>query len=96
MLYSQRYYKEKFGRICSFGYNVDSFGHNGMLPQLLTLGGMDSYVMMRPDKGENPGLPTGLFRWQSPDGSVVTTFRLPFGYGDCSLHDFDGAERART
>lgn len=92
MLYSQRYYKEKFGRICSFGYNVDSFGHNGMLPQLLTLGGMDSYVMMRPDKGENPGLPTGLFRWQSPDGSVVTTFRLPFGYGDCSLHDFDGAE----
>ncbi len=29
-LYSQRYYKEMFGKHARFGYNVDSFGHNGM------------------------------------------------------------------
>ena len=34
-LVSQRYFLEKFGRIATVGYNVDPFGHNGMLPQLL-------------------------------------------------------------
>lgn len=82
MLYSQRYYLEKFGRICEFGYNVDSFGHNGMLPQLLKHGGMNAYVFMRPDKVENSALPTGLFIWQSPDGSRALTFRLTMSYGD--------------
>ena len=48
MLYSQRYFKEKFGRIATVGYNVDSFGHNGNLPQLLRHGGMRGYIMMRP------------------------------------------------
>ena len=81
MLYSQRYYKEKFGQICKFGYNVDSFGHNGMLPQLLKHGGMNAYVFMRPDKSENAKLPNGLFNWASPDGSTALTFRLTTGYG---------------
>ncbi|MEI6580176.1 MAG: alpha-mannosidase, partial [Eubacteriales bacterium] len=81
MLYSQRYYMSKFGKICEFGYNVDSFGHNGMLPQLLKHGGMNAYVMMRPDKHENPSLPTALFNWESPDGSNALTFRIPDGYG---------------
>lgn len=85
MLYSQRYYLEKFGRICEFGYNVDSFGHNGMLPQLLKHGGMKAYVFMRPDKVENSALPTGLFIWQSPDGSRALTFRLTMSYVDDSF-----------
>lgn len=34
-LYSQRYFREKFGKIAKTGYNVDSFGHNGNLPQIL-------------------------------------------------------------
>ena len=34
-LYSQRYFNEKFGIMAKTGYNVDSFGHNGMLPQIL-------------------------------------------------------------
>ena len=47
-LYSQRYLKEKFGKICRIGSNVDSFGHNHVLPQILKKSGMDSYVFMRP------------------------------------------------
>lgn len=85
MLYSQRFYMEKFGKIAEFGYNVDSFGHNGMLPQLLKHGGMNAYVFMRPDNNENPGLPIGLFNWESPDGSTALTFRLTMGYGDDSF-----------
>ncbi|GIQ65844.1 hypothetical protein PACILC2_44120 [Paenibacillus cisolokensis] len=34
-LYGQRYFKEKLGVTAKVGYNVDSFGHHGMLPQIL-------------------------------------------------------------
>ena len=49
-LYAQRYFKEKFGVTAHTGYNVDSFGHNGMLPQILKKSGMDNYVFMRPGR----------------------------------------------
>lgn len=80
ILYTQQYFKEKFGRIATTGYNADSFGHNGMLPQLLRKGGMDSYVFMRPGPHEKD-LPGSLFEWYSPDGSHVTAFRIPISYG---------------
>ncbi len=80
-LYSQLYYYEKFGKICNVGYNVDSFGHNGMLPQLLKKGGMNAYVMMRPGMHENDEIPENLFWWDSADGSRIMTYRIPDGYG---------------
>ena len=79
LLYSQRYFQETFGRTVTVGYNVDSFGHNGMLPQLLREAGIDCYVFSRPGKEEKEGLPN-LFLWESPDGSRVTAFRTVFGY----------------
>ena len=75
-LYSQRYYLEKFKIICKTGYNVDSFGHNGMLPQILSKSGMDYYVFMRPEDHEKSGVPP-VFNWQSDDGSSVLTFKIP-------------------
>lgn len=78
-LYAQRYFNEKFGKMASVGYNVDSFGHNAMLPQILKKSGMDSYVFMRPSPEENPTLDT-LFNWESPDGSRVTAYRIPISY----------------
>ena len=88
-LYSQLYYYEKFGDICKIGYNVDSFGHSGMLPQLLTKGGMRCYVMMRPGMHENPEIPENLFWWDSPDGSRVLTYRIPESYGVSGQEDID-------
>lgn len=78
-LYSQRYYKEKFGVTAKTGYNVDSFGHNGMLPQLLKKCGMDNYVFMRPSDNEKE-LPGNLFIWKSLDGSEVIAFKIPISY----------------
>lgn len=78
-LITQRYFKEKFGRIARVGYNVDSFGHAGTLPMILSAGGMHSYVFMRPWAGEKR-LPSDLFRWESPDGSRVTAYRITYGY----------------
>jgi alpha-mannosidase len=83
-LYSQRYFLEKFGVTAKAGYNVDSFGHNGMLPQILKKSGMDYYVFMRPGKVENSAVPTPLFWWESKDGSRVLAFRIPNGYGSWS------------
>lgn len=51
-LYGQRYFREKLGVTAHTGYNVDSFGHNGMLPQILKKQGMDNYVFMRPGRHE--------------------------------------------
>jgi alpha-mannosidase len=78
-LYGQRYFKEKFGVTAKVGYNVDSFGHHGMLPQLLKKSGLDYYVFLRPGPHEK-GLPGRLFLWQSDDGSSVLAFRIPFEY----------------
>lgn len=78
-LYGQRYFKEKFGVTAKVGYNVDSFGHAGSLPQILKKSGMDYYVMMRPMPNEK-GLPGRLFHWESDDGSRVLTFRILFEY----------------
>ncbi len=78
-LYSQRYFYEKFGKIARTGYNVDSFGHNGMLPQILKKSGMNNYVFMRPGNHEKD-LPGQLFRWVSPDGSSVLAARLSDPY----------------
>lgn len=83
LLYSQRYFREKFGKIATVGYNVDSFGHNGMLPQLLRQAGIDSYVYLRPNTvDEKPELQAHLFRWQSPDGSEVLAYHIPKEYSD--------------
>jgi alpha-mannosidase len=78
-LYGQRYFWEKLGVTATVGYNVDSFGHHGMLPQILAKMGMDSYVFMRPQEHEKD-LPGRLFWWEADDGSRVLTFRIPYAY----------------
>lgn len=78
-LYGQRYFNEKFGKMAVTGYNVDSFGHNGNLPQILKKSGLDNYVFMRPMPLEK-GLPGRVFWWKSEDGSKVLAYRIPYEY----------------
>lgn len=73
-LYAQRYFQEKFGVTCKTGSNVDSFGHNPMLPQILKKSGMEEYVFMR------PRLETPVFVWESMDGSRINAISLPSEY----------------
>ncbi|MCC7354885.1 MAG: alpha-mannosidase [Anaerolineae bacterium] len=80
-LYGQRFFREKFGLTCRVGYCVDSFGHHGMMPQLLRQGGFQFYVFMRPGRAENPNVPRGPFWWESPDGSRVLAYSLLSAYG---------------
>ena len=80
-LYSQRAFRRLTGRMARTGYCVDSFGHNGMTPQLLRQGRMENYVFMRPGAHENAAL-ADLFRWRAPDGSETLTYRIPVSYND--------------
>lgn len=91
-LYSQNYYLEKFGVAATVGYNVDSFGHTAMLPQILKKSGMDAYVYMRPAEDSEMDYPfkNRTFLWKSPDGSVVPTFRILSSY--CSRNASEHAQ----
>ena len=91
-LYSQKYYQKEFGVTCKTGYNVDSFGHNAMLPQLLKLSGMDNYVYMRPMDELEKKYPflQNAFIWQGVDGSQVKTYRIPAHVTAGGYGTFDG------
>ena len=69
-LYGQRALREMFGQQAVTGYNVDSFGHTGSLPQILRGCGLCYYVFFRPAPADrdHPGekdLPGTLFWWES-------------------------------
>lgn len=89
-LYGQRYLQEKFGVTARVGYNVDSFGHNWGLPQILKKSGCDYYVFMRPNPmTEKPDLPGRLFYWEGPDGSRVLTYQIPYSYNSSWGQDLE-------
>lgn len=73
-LYAQRYLMEVFGRCSDTAFNVDSFGHFAMLPQILRKCGISNYVFGRPEPNDVE-LPSALFLWESPDGSRVKAYR---------------------
>jgi len=79
-LYGQRYLQSRFGRPATVGMNVDPFGHSAMLPQVLRGHGLDSYLFLRPGPHEAE-LAATVFWWESPDGSRVLAYRIPYEYG---------------
>lgn len=73
-LYGQKYLKENFGKKSCTVFNVDSFGHSPMLPQILKKSGVEFYCLLRPES-RHVQLKQPLFRWQSADGSEVLAYR---------------------
>ena len=78
-LYGQRYLRDTFGMTATTGANLDSFGHNATIPQILAKSGCDSYVFLRPGPKEK-AIESPLFRWEAPDGSAVVAYRIPHEY----------------
>jgi len=81
-LYGQQSLQRIFGRHATVGYNPDSFGHAGSLPQILKLQGLKQYVFMRPNAIEKPDITQNLFQWKGIDGTEVLTYRIPLFYDD--------------
>lgn len=78
-LYGQRYLKENFGRTSDTVFNIDSFGHSPMLPQILKKSGVDYYCFVRPEP-KHTELEKPLFIWESADGSSVLSYRAEDAY----------------
>lgn len=77
----QRFFHEAFGKRAAVGFNPDSFGHAGTLPQILNQLGMPNYVFMRPMPESEMAMPDGAtFWWLANDGSRVLTTALPESY----------------
>lgn len=92
-LYGQRYLRDKLGITATVGANLDSFGHNASIPQILRKSGCDSYVFLRPGPEEKT-LERPVFWWESPDGSRVLAYRIPHEY--CAPKDDLGEHLERA
>ena len=80
-LYGQKTFQRLLGQKAKVGFNPDSFGHAGTLPQILNLQGLKYYSFMRPGPHEKT-IPADLFWWESPDGSKVLSYRIPVSYNE--------------
>ncbi len=73
-LYGQRYLMENFGKYSDTVFNIDSFGHNSITPQILQKSHMQYYCMCRPEI-YHYDIPSPYFAWKGKDGSTVRAFR---------------------
>jgi len=79
MLYAKGYCRQALGVEVRVGWLLDTFGHHAQLPQLLKLGGYNSFWFFRgvEDREKMPS----EFLWQGLDGTRIPAFWLPFAYG---------------
>ena len=79
ILIGRQFFAQEFGVEPRVAYNLDSFGHNGNLPQFLRLSGYELYTHFRPHPNEKT-LPDHLYRWRGVDGTDIPAFRPPDGW----------------
>ena len=73
VLYGKGYFRKKLGVDVTVGWQLDTFGHHGQMPQLLKLGGYKSFWFYRGvPKANTPS----EFLWQGIDGSRIAAFWL--------------------
>ncbi len=94
LLYGQRYLAEHLGITATVGYNIDSFGHAGTLPQLFARSGIEAYVMMRPGEHEKV-IDAPAFWWEGVDGTSLIAYRIPYEYSTEGSYE-DKVIRARA
>ncbi len=78
VLYGKGYYRDALGVDVTVGWALDTFGHHAQMPQLLKLGGYQSYWFQR---GVPGGDTPSEFQWQGLDGTKIPAFWLPHSYG---------------
>lgn len=64
-------------RVC---WLPDVFGYSACLPQLLRLGGVESFFTAKLSWNAMTAFPWTAFRWRSPDGSAVLAQLCPINY----------------
>ena len=77
ILYGKGYYHDQLGVDVTVGWNLDTFGHNAQMPQILNLAGYKSYWFFR---GVSSLETPSEFLWRGIDGTQIPAFWLPRGY----------------
>jgi alpha-mannosidase len=79
IFYGKHFAMDALGTDVRTGWLLDTFGHNAQLPQLLRLGGYNSFWFFRgvEDRSSTPS----EFLWEGVDGTRIPAFWLPFAYG---------------
>ncbi len=70
-VYGQKYWKEKFGRICKTCWLPDTFGFNANLPQIMKKSGMEYFLTMKLTWSDTNKIRYHTFRWKGVDGTEV-------------------------
>src|SRR5262249_37903753 len=73
--FGQRYFGDAFGVRPRIGYQVDSFGQPGFLPDLLAEHDYLGYIFCRPSPSQYP-IPGNIFRWHGFGGAEPLSFRI--------------------
>ena len=79
LLYAKRYFRAKLGQDVRIGWNPDSFGYNGNMPQIYRNAGIDAFVTQKIGWNAVNVFPHRVFFWEAPDGSRVLSY-FPFDY----------------
>jgi alpha-mannosidase len=79
LLYSKRYFRQKLGVDVKIGWNPDSFGYNGNMPEFYNNAGIDEFVTQKIGWNDTNVFPYRVFWWESPDASRVLSY-FPFDY----------------
>lgn len=71
LLYGQRYFAEKFGKLARACWLPDTFGYAANLPQLLQLSKIPYFFTIKLTWNETNTFPYDLYHWEGLDGSRV-------------------------
>ena len=77
LLYGQRYYQDKFGKIAEVAWLPDSFGFTWQLPQIFQQCGIRYFVTGKLHWNDRTKFLHGCFWWESPDGTQLLTLMSP-------------------
>ncbi|MEA5552835.1 alpha-mannosidase [Anabaena cylindrica UHCC 0172] len=74
LLYGQRYFQEKFGKVSSVVWVPDTFGFCATLPQFFANAGIEFFVTQKLRWNDTTKFDYGAFWWRSLDGSQIFSF----------------------
>jgi alpha-mannosidase len=80
LLFGKSYFKDKFGVDVRVGWNPDSFGYNGNMPQIYRKSGIDAFITQKLWWNDTTVFPHFLFWWQGVDGTKLLTYLPPLSY----------------
>ena len=77
--HGQCYFKSRFGKVVTAGWQADSFGHSAGLPEILAAGGIDFFAFNRPQPEIVP-LTDSAFWWHGDGGARILGYRISTGW----------------